>query len=107
MIAFCLVSSDHGTMIVNRLDYNDGNEGLYGVGNQILSAGQYDIEEVGFLKSLLDDRRKSHGDGVVAVDCGANIGVHSLEWARHMREWGSVISIEAQERIERLAERCL
>ena len=98
-IAFCLVSSDHGTMIVNRLDYNDGNEGLYGVGNQILTAGQYDIEEVGFLKSLLDDRRKSNGDGVVAIDCGANIGVHSVEWARLMRDWGRVIAIEAQERI--------
>ena len=40
-----------------------------------------------------------HGDGVVAVDGGANIGVHTIEWATAMTGWGSVIAIEAQERI--------
>jgi FkbM family methyltransferase len=36
---------------------------------------------------------------VVALDCGANIGVHSVEWARLMKDWGSVIAVEAQERV--------
>ena len=40
-----------------------------------------------------------HGDGVVAVDGGANIGVHTIEWATAMTGWGSVIAIEPQERI--------
>jgi FkbM family methyltransferase len=48
---------------------------------------------------LLDLRQRCYGAGVVAVDCGANIGVHSVEWARHMTGWGIVIAIEAQERI--------
>jgi FkbM family methyltransferase len=44
-------------------------------------------------------RREFHGDGVTAIDCGANIGVHTLEWATAMTGWGSVVAIEAQERI--------
>src|SRR5262249_12083623 len=49
--------------------------------------------------ALLSKRKLSRGTGVVAVDCGANIGVHTVEWARHMHGWGSVIAIEAQELI--------
>ena len=48
---------------------------------------------------ILDLRRKYHGDGLVAVDCGANLGVHTVEWAKHMTDWGSVLAFEAQERI--------
>lgn len=98
-VSFCLVSSDHGPIIVNRFDYSDGGAEFYGVGSQILTNGGYEIEEVEFLKSLLDLSRESKGDGVVAIDCGANIGVHSLEWSKHMRGWGSVVAIEAQERV--------
>jgi FkbM family methyltransferase len=99
-VAFCLVSSDHGPMIVNRFDYNHiFNGDYYGVGAQILETGHYDPREVGMLKSLLLCRREHHGDGVVALDCGANIGVHSVEWAKMMRGWGRVVSVEAQERV--------
>ena len=52
-----------------------------------------------FAEGLLALRRRYFGDGVVAIDCGANIGVFTLEWARAMTGWGSVIAIEAQERI--------
>jgi FkbM family methyltransferase len=48
---------------------------------------------------LLESRRRHFGDGVVAIDCGANIGTHTIEWAQFMFGWGQVISIEAQERI--------
>jgi FkbM family methyltransferase len=48
---------------------------------------------------LLELRPNHNGDGVVAIDCGANIGVHTVEWAIAMTGWGSVVSIEAQERI--------
>jgi FkbM family methyltransferase len=95
-VSFALVNSDHGALIVNRLDQNND---CYGVGFQILKNGSYEPEEVEELKSLLTQRRTTHGDGVVALDGGANIGVHSLEWARLMRGWGSVIAVEAQERI--------
>jgi FkbM family methyltransferase len=101
-LAFVLASSNHGTMIVNRFDYRmiDPEKGLgFGVGFQILETASFDPSEVRLAVDLLALRRKHHGDGVVAIDCGANIGVHTVEWAMSMTGWGSVVSIEAQERI--------
>jgi FkbM family methyltransferase len=99
-LAFVLASSNHGTMIINRFDYRmiDAQNG-YGVGFQILETASFDATEVKLAVDLLALRRKHHGDGVVAIDCGANIGVHTVEWAMSMTGWGSVVSIEAQERI--------
>jgi FkbM family methyltransferase len=99
-LAFVLASTNHGTMIVNRLDYRmvDAQRG-YGVGFQLLDSANFDPDEVTLAVSLLATRRRLYGDGVVAIDCGANIGVHTIEWATHMSDWGSVLSIEAQERI--------
>jgi len=98
--AFVLASSNHGTMIVNRFDYRmiDSERG-YGVGFQILESGSFDPTEVKLALDLLGLLRKHHGDGIVAIDCGANIGVHTIEWAKAMTGWGSVLAIEAQERI--------
>jgi FkbM family methyltransferase len=99
-LAFVLASSNHGTMIVNRLDYHMvESQGGFGVGFQILETASFDPSEVRLAVDLLGLRRKHHGDGVVAIDCGANIGVHTIEWAISMTGWGSVLSIEAQERI--------
>lgn len=100
MIAFCLVSSDHGPMLINRMDYNHTFTGdFYGVGAQIMENGVYDPRDIDNLKSLLVCRREHFGDGVTALDGGANVGVHAVEWSRLMRGWGSVIAVEAQERI--------
>src|SRR6201994_401977 len=99
-LAFVMASSNHGTMIVNRFDYRMvGPDRGYGVGYQILEAAAFDPGEVKIALELLALRRKHHGDGVIAIDCGANIGVHTIEWAKAMTGWGSVLSIEAQERI--------
>jgi FkbM family methyltransferase len=99
-LAFVLASSNHGTMILNRFDYRmiDSQRG-FGVGFQILDAGSFDPMEVKLMVDLLGFRRRYYGDGVVAIDCGANIGVHTIEWANAMTGWGSVLAIEAQERI--------
>lgn len=100
MIAFVLVSTDHGPMLVNRFDYCEGQGGgVFGVGAQLLENRRYEGREVEVLKDLLKVRRKYYGDGVIAVDGGANIGVHTTEWARLMRGWGMVVAIEAQERV--------
>jgi FkbM family methyltransferase len=99
-IAFVLAASDHGSMIVNRFDYRmvDEKHG-FGVGFQILEGAVFDPEEVDMALSLLGLRRQYFGDGVVALDCGANIGVHAIEWAKRMSGWGAVVAIEAQERV--------
>jgi FkbM family methyltransferase len=99
-LAFVLASSNHGTMIVNRLDYRMVNaEQGFGVGFQLLETASFDPLEVKLAVDVLALRRRYYGDGVLALDCGANIGVHTVEWAKAMTGWGSVLAIEAQERI--------
>lgn len=96
---FVLTSSNHGTMIVNRNDFRLTEKGGYGVGYQLLNTSSFDQEEIDFALALLHARRINHGDGVLAIDCGANIGAHSIEWGKFMHGWGEVISFEAQEKI--------
>lgn len=99
-LAFVMSATNHGTMIVNRFDHRMfGPDQGIGVGYQLLETGAFDPLEVELALQLLDARRRFHGDGAVALDCGANIGVHTIEWATSMTGWGSVIAIEAQERI--------
>ena len=99
-IAFVLASSNHGTMIINRFDYRmNGPSSGVGVGYQLLEAGNFDPVEVELALQLIETRRRVHGGNIVAIDCGANIGVHTIEWAAAMTGWGSVIAIEAQERV--------
>jgi FkbM family methyltransferase len=99
-LGFVIAASNHGTMILNRFDYRmTGPDQATGVGLQLLETGAFDPVEVEMAVQLLETRRRYHGDGVVAIDCGANIGVHTIEWATAMNGWGSVVAIEAQERI--------
>ena len=99
-LAYVLVSSNHGAMILNRFDYRMvGPSQGFGLGYQILNTACYDPDEVDLVLQLLAMRRRHYGDGVMAIDCGANIGVHTVEWAIAMTGWGSVLGIEAQERL--------
>jgi FkbM family methyltransferase len=99
-IAFIIASTDHGTLILNRFDYRmvSANSG-FGVGFFLLESSSYEAQEGSTAMQLLGLRRQHFGEGVVAVDCGANIGVHTVTWAKGMTGWGRVIAIEAQERI--------
>ena len=96
--AYSLISTHHGSMIVNRFDYHmiDNDTG-YGVGWQIMNTGEYDMQEVSFVKFLLEQRLANYGKGAVAIDCGANIGVHTIEWAKMLFGKGSVVAFEPQE----------
>ncbi len=99
-IAFILASTDHGTMIVNRFDRKTVENGeSFGVGFRLLSGSSYDPDEAMLVARLLDARRAYFGDGVNALDIGANIGVFTIEWAKHMTGWGQVVAFEAQERL--------
>jgi FkbM family methyltransferase len=97
---FVLLSTGHGAMIVNRNDHHTAADGVtFGVGHQLFETSVYDPGEVDMALQLLELRRSHFGDGVVALDCGANVGVHAIEWARFMTGWGKVVAFEAQERI--------
>ena len=99
-VPFVIAATNHGSLILNRNDYRMTDEkNGYGVGFQLLNTSSFDQSEVDFALGLLSLRRQYFGAGVVAFDCGANVGVHTIEWAKHMHGWGSVIAIEAQERI--------
>ncbi|WP_175891652.1 FkbM family methyltransferase [Burkholderia cepacia] len=97
-IPFILASTNHGTLIVNRNDYAmvEGQP-CYGVGLNLLEKASFDGSEVEFVLSLLRVQRQQRGDGVVFLDCGANIGVFSVEAGRMMTQWGSVHAFEPQD----------
>ena len=98
-LAFVLAPSEQGCLIVNRLDVCRDPAMVFGVGHWILETGAHEPGEVDMALQVLELRRQYFGDGVVGVDCGANIGVHTIPWARRMTGWGRVIAIEAQELI--------
>lgn len=99
-IAFILAATNHGTMLVNRNDEKVNPQGRgIGVGFEIFQNSSCTQEEVDLALQLLTLRRRYFGDGVFAIDCGANIGTHTVEWSRLMHGWGQVLSFEAQERI--------
>ena len=97
--AFVLTATNHGPLLVNRHDYHLVGNGGYGVGYQLLNNAAFDQEEIDFALQLLETRKENFGSTVVALDCGANIGAHTIEWAKFMHGWGNVIAFEAQERI--------
>lgn len=98
--AFVMVSTDHGTMLVNRFDYATTTSGFtYGVGHSLLETSAFDPDENNVMIQILSLLRNTRGDGVVMLDGGANIGVHSLTAGRLMQGWGSVLAFEAQERL--------
>jgi FkbM family methyltransferase len=97
--AFVLVATEHGPMLVNRFDAQPfGEEGQRcGVGHQLLEFGSFDPFEIEAGIKVLDAKRKYYGDAVIAVDVGANLGTHTITWAKHMHEWGVVFAFEPQE----------
>jgi FkbM family methyltransferase len=91
MSSFVLVSSHVGPLIVNARDD--------GVGNQVLATGTHEPEVIQLGCLILDEKRKLRGDGVHALDVGANIGTCTMGWANHMAGWGTVTAFEPQERV--------
>lgn len=97
---FVLVATSQGTLIANRNDYHMVDEKrAYGVGWQLFNQGCFDPEEISLAIQLLHLRHQHFGDGVVGLDLGANIGVHTVEWAKALHGRGRVVAVEAQERV--------
>lgn len=100
-VPFILANCAHGTVILNRLDWRrlSDTHNEFGVGTDILVHGQTGLDLASIIGGMLLARREAHGPGVIALDCGANIGTYTLEWARQMQGWGRVLSFEPQEHI--------
>jgi FkbM family methyltransferase len=97
---FVLVSSSHGTLIINSKDVRMTSENSgFGIGFQILTTGGANQEEIELANFLIQKRHQYFGNGVIVLDCGANIGVHTVEWAKTMHGWGHIYAFEAQEKI--------
>jgi len=99
-IGFILAATDHGPLIVNRFDHHTGQDGRgFGVGFKILNEPAHEAGEISIAALILESRRRRFGDGVVVVDCRANMGIHTVSCATQMTGWGFVIAIEVQEQI--------
>lgn len=97
--AFILLSTGHGVLIINRFDCAESDGVKYGVGHDLLSDQCFSGDALDVIVKVLESRRGSHGDGVVVLDCGANIGVHAVHLSKCIYGWGEVIAFEAQERV--------
>lgn len=98
--AFVLLPCAHGTLIVNKNDVQMVAENIgLGVGRELFQKGTFSVDEISCLSEFLIGRKASLGPGVLALDCGANIGTHTLVWAHLMSRWGRVMAFEPQERI--------
>jgi FkbM family methyltransferase len=84
-----LVPTPHGLMLVNR------NEAAFafGTGVALLEEGGYDQREIGLMREIVGFLPP----GCVLLDVGANIGVHTLEFARACEAKGGIVhSFEPQ-----------
>lgn len=90
MTPFVLAAGQNETLIVNRL--------CFGVGCVYLARGAYNPVERDMGCRILTKRREEYGDGVFVCECGANLGTHTIGWAKHMMGWGNILAIEPQER---------
>lgn len=96
-VAFILAASVQGAaMILNRFDY-DTEKKERGVGLDLLEDGERCTGMGVIVARLALARRQSHGDGLVLIDGGANIGTFTIPWARLMHDWGRVIAFEPQQ----------
>lgn len=92
--AFVLASVMGHAMLVNRFDAS--------IGRELLDFGQHDMHTAVLGLRMAEMRRKSHGEGVVIIDGGANIGCFTVFWSRYMegaseKAWGKVIAFEPQQ----------
>jgi len=100
-VAFVLASTDHGPMIINRVDFSrEKDGGTSGVGALLLGTGKYvSDDEMTLHMTMFALLRKHRGIPLTVIDGGANIGVFTLVWAKLLDVWGMILAFEPQDRI--------
>jgi FkbM family methyltransferase len=96
---FILASTSYGAMILNRHDHHTHGGETFGVADQLLKTGNFEITEARLYVQLLRHMKRQRGPGVVALDIGANIGAVTVQLARAITSWGDVIAFEPQIRL--------
>jgi FkbM family methyltransferase len=100
--AFVLAACDDGPMLVARTDVQraKGTDGVVcGVGACMLETGSHAQDEIDNLLKLSSARHVRRPGPFQVLDIGANIGCHTVPWAKFIADWGSVLAFEAQERL--------
>lgn len=85
-----IVSSDYGSIIINRFDQF--------IGRDISRDGYFGIDDINIIKLLLNSQIDKFGK-IAFYDVGANIGTHTLAIAKSYKEKVSIRAFEAQRQI--------
>jgi len=93
---FFEAKSKHGQIIINL---HDEESRYIGVSSQILLNRIYEPDEVYLIKKILKKCKEYYGSNVIFLDCGANLGVFTLEASKLMKDWGKVYAFEPQKPI--------
>lgn len=93
---FFEAKSKHGKIVINL---NDEQSRYIGVSSQIMLNRIYEPDEVSLIKKILRKCKEFNGSDVVFIDCGANLGVFTLEASKLMKDWGKVYAFEPQKPI--------
>lgn len=83
-----ITSSEIGTFIINKNDV--------GVGWQLSEYGYYDPRELNAVRSMMQILRSYRKRDLIALDIGANVGVHSVLLADLVGANGKVLAFEPQ-----------
>ena len=84
-----IIPTAHGMMIINRHEANFA----FGVSKALVDQGTYEPAEVGFFRAIV----QALPPQCVVLDVGANIGVHTLDFARDCSPKGGIVhAFEAQ-----------
>lgn len=89
--AFVLSAVNGVAMLVNIHDSS--------ISGTLLKQGVHNLDECQLMASIMHAMREIRGDGMVALDVGANIGTNTIGLAQMIDGWGSILSFEPQERI--------
>ena len=97
---FIIAATEEGTFIINQNYHKSISEHERSVSKiSIVQAAYFDSFTISAGASILALQRALRGDGVVALDCGADVGSHTVAWSRRMSGWGTVIAFEPKERL--------
>ena len=88
----------NGTLIYNRNDYRmmpDGSQG-HGTARTIERHSQVDLMKSQLLRRLAQAIQSKRGAKIIALDVGANIGLHTISMAAGTYPHGTVLAFEPQ-----------